>query len=106
MSLLTRREKIVKILIDADRPLSVEEIGLMLRLPRGETKQLYDEIRHASRSLQRKTGGRLAIVMLPPKCTKCGFVFRNLKRPRKPSKCPRCKSERIESPKFTVRELF
>ncbi|MEM4718310.1 MAG: transcriptional regulator, partial [Desulfurococcaceae archaeon] len=38
----------------------------------------------------------------PPTCRKCGFVFKDLKRPRKPSKCPSCKSEWITPPRFLI----
>ncbi len=101
----TRRERIIDILKKSGRPLTINEIAYELGLndPK-EIKHLYDDIIHASRSLQRRSNGRLMIVMEPPKCAVCGFTFKELKRLRKPSKCPKCRSERILPPRFLIVE--
>jgi len=41
--------------------------------------------------------------VVPARCRNCGYEFRGRERLRKPSKCPRCHSERIEPPRFYVR---
>ena len=102
---LTIREKIIELLTTSKKPLSAYQIASLLGLEKGEERRIYEEIAHASRSLRRRSGGRLTIVMIPPQCANCGYVFKDLKRPRKPSRCPRCKSERIYPPLFTVIEL-
>ncbi|MEM2810799.1 MAG: transcriptional regulator, partial [Candidatus Korarchaeum sp.] len=43
------------------------------------------------------------LLMEPPQCRKCGYIFKDLKKPRKPSKCPKCGSEWISPPRFTIR---
>ncbi|WP_460025947.1 hypothetical protein [Infirmifilum sp. SLHALR2] len=40
--------------------------------------------------------------MKPPVCRDCGYVFTSLESARKPSRCPRCKSERILQPSFIL----
>jgi len=100
---LTRRERIVEVLRRAERPLSVREIAERLGLD-VSPRELYDDIAHAARSLWRRSGGRERIVVVLPKCRNCGFEFRDLNRLRKPSRCPRCKSERIDPPKFFIEE--
>ncbi|HKO52916.1 MAG TPA: transcriptional regulator [Polyangiaceae bacterium] len=38
----------------------------------------------------------------PPHCIKCGFEFSQRERHSRPSRCPRCKSERISPPRFQI----
>jgi len=42
-------------------------------------------------------------VMYPSECTKCGFTFEDRNRLKKPGKCPKCRSERIDEPAYTLR---
>ena len=102
--LLTLREKITKILIRSEKPLSVEEIAIILGLQKSEYKRIYSELDHIAKTIRRKTNNRLMLYMVPPICEKCGYVFRNLKKPKRPSRCPRCKSEHISPPKFFIKE--
>ena len=97
----TIRERIVGVLRSSERPLTAEEIsGLLgLNLP---PKDIYEHILHAAKSLRSESGGRELIVMEPPYCRKCGYVFKDLTKPKKPSKCPRCKSEWIAPPRFAI----
>ncbi|HID42001.1 MAG TPA: transcriptional regulator, partial [Pyrodictium sp.] len=46
--------------------------------------------------------GRAVLYMIPPRCRNCGYVFTDLDSPKKPSKCPMCKSQRIEPPRFYI----
>lgn len=63
-------------------------------------KMVYEHMPHIGRSVVSQ-GKTLEIV--PSNCTVCGFTFKDRKRPSRPSRCPKCRSERIESPKFTIR---
>lgn len=38
----------------------------------------------------------------PPVCNGCDYVFRERDRLTRPSRCPKCKSERIEAPRFRL----
>lgn len=60
---------------------------------------VYDHIPHITRSVT-SLGKKLKII--PSKCAACGYTFKDRKRAAKPSRCPTCKSERIENPKFHI----
>ncbi|RLE66467.1 MAG: transcriptional regulator [Thermoprotei archaeon] len=96
----SRRERIIDVLKNSDRPLNIDEIAALIGLNPRESKSLYEDLRHAAKTLYRKSKGREYIAMIPPRCINCGFVFKNLNKLRKPSKCPKCKSERIIPPSF------
>lgn len=89
----TRRERIFRLLRESDEPLSVDQISNLLGL---DKKDVLDDIRHIARSSQ---NSEWQLVMVPPRCLKCGYVF-NIQEPKKPSKCPKCKAERVSSPSF------
>jgi len=38
----------------------------------------------------------------PPRCVACGFEFEERARSRRPSRCPRCSSERLTRPRFWI----
>ena len=99
----TLREKILKLLSETEKPLSVDEICSILGLPLNERDRVYESLVHIAKTVRRRSGGRKQLLMLPPQCRNCGYIFTKLDKPRKPSKCPKCKSERISSPKFIVR---
>jgi len=76
------------------------EIARELGLDPREAASIYEDLEHIARSL--KNSGFVLLVQ-PPACKSCGYVFRDLKRLKKPSKCPRCRSERIYPPRFIIR---
>ncbi len=101
----TVREKIIRVLMETRSPLSAQEIAVLVGLdPRTGEKEVYQHLRHIAKTVRRKSGGRLALYMVPPRCRDCGYVFQDLREPRKPSKCPRCRSQRIEPPRFYIAE--
>lgn len=96
----TTREKIVDLLRTTRRPLTVDEIAIAL----GDVnpKDIYEHLEHVAKSIYSRSSGREVLLMEPPYCRKCGYVFKDINKPRKPSKCPRCKSEWIAPPRFIV----
>ncbi len=42
------------------------------------------------------------VVVIPARCVKCGFVFRKRDRLTKPGRCPVCRGEQIEDPRFFI----
>jgi predicted Zn-ribbon and HTH transcriptional regulator len=64
-------------------------------------RDLENELRHVQRSLGHG-GGRLEIT--PAACRSCGFEFigRESRHLHPPSRCPKCRSERIDEPRFRV----
>lgn len=96
----SRREKIMRVLSETNRPLTVNEIAAAIGIydPR-EVKSIYEDLKHIAKTVRRKGG---VLYMESPQCANCGYVFKNLTKPHKPSKCPRCRSERILPPRFTI----
>ncbi|HDD26411.1 MAG TPA: transcriptional regulator [Acidilobales archaeon] len=101
----TIRERIIELLISTKEPLDVRDIATYLGLDLREADIIYDHLRHAAKTIRRLSEGRLQLVMQPPYCLNCGYVFKDLDRPRKPSKCPKCKSQRIAPPRFKIIEV-
>ncbi len=85
--------KIISLL--EDRPMTAKEICQALEADTSREKEVYDALKKASRVLKRK--GK-SLMMSPPVCRKCGFVFDKAN----PTRCPRCKSERIDPARFSV----
>jgi predicted Zn-ribbon and HTH transcriptional regulator len=63
-------------------------------------KEVYPHLTHIARSA---AGQGKKFVTIPCSCLSCGHVFRDRTRFTKPGRCPRCKSERIEEPRFSVK---
>ncbi|MET1102117.1 MAG: transcriptional regulator [Pyrodictiaceae archaeon] len=99
----TIREKILELLLRSKRPLTAREIAIELGVdPNLYEREVYEHLRHIAKTVRRVTGGRKQLYMIPPVCRDCNYVFKDLKEPRKPSRCPRCKSYRIQPPKFYI----
>ncbi len=93
----TRRERIVKIL-SASEPVSLEDLCQELRI--FDKRIILDDLHHIALTLKKKDS---KLVMVPPTCQRCGFIFKGLKKPKMPSRCPKCKNERISSPLFQIK---
>ncbi len=101
----TTRERILRLLLESRRPLSAAEIASLVGLdPARSEKLVYEHLKHIAKTLRRRRGGRYVLYMVPPRCRDCGYVFTDLDEPRRPSKCPRCRSQRIEPPRFYIEE--
>jgi predicted Zn-ribbon and HTH transcriptional regulator len=79
-----------------ERLLTAREISARIAI--GE-KDVAEHLQHLSRSV--KPGGeRLQIEHAW--CHACGFVFRDRERFSKPSRCPRCKEQRLAPARYRV----
>jgi len=98
---LTIRERIIEILKSTRAPLTAEEIirALGVDIP---VRDVYEHLSHIAKTVRSRSQGREVLLMEPPVCRKCGYVFRDLDKPKKPTKCPRCKSEWISPPRFII----
>jgi hypothetical protein len=63
-------------------------------------KEAYDHIPHIIRTVS-ATGKTFTLTAA--QCIDCGYEFRDRKRASKPGRCPACKKERIESPRFSIK---
>ena len=75
-------------------PASIKELSTLAGL---REKEVLEHLEHLERSLKAE-GTKL--IVLPARCVACGFAFRDRDRLKRPSRCPQCKSERIEPPRF------
>ncbi len=65
-------------------------------------RELYEHLVHIAKSIRARSGGREYLAMDPPFCRKCGYVFRDLDKPRKPSRCPRWRNPLASTPRFII----
>lgn len=77
-------------------PLTARELSARVRIPE---KQVAGHLEHLARSL-RSGGERLHVE--PPRCLDCGFLFRKRDRLSRPSRCPVCRSEHLDGPRFAI----
>ena len=61
--------------------------------------EVYAHIAHIAKSVRRLFGGRAYIAIKYPVCLKCGYVIK-VSKPKKPSRCPRCRSTWVSEPEF------
>lgn len=88
----TVRRQIVVLL--QQQPHTAKDLSMAIGLPE---KQVYDHLQHIRLSYQQQ-GGALRIE--PAVCKKCGFVFAKRQRFQKPGKCPVCRGQAIEEPRY------
>ena len=105
MSFKSLRERIIDLIKESNEPLSVDDIIRMLDIESSRKNEIYDHLSHIAKTVRQKSKGLEALLMIPPVCKSCGYVFKDLEKPKRPSKCPKCKSERIEKPKFKISRL-
>lgn len=92
----TVRQRLVRWL--AARDYTFDDLRLALEIG---VRDLESELRHVERSV-RAQGRRL--VVEPPACRDCGFAFpgRSRRHLHPPGRCPRCRSHRIDPPRFRI----
>jgi predicted Zn-ribbon and HTH transcriptional regulator len=64
-----------------------------------QEREVAEHLRHLELTL-RQSGERLHTSS--PHCIQCGFSFDGREKHSRPSRCPRCKSERLSRPRFRI----
>jgi predicted Zn-ribbon and HTH transcriptional regulator len=77
-------------------PRTARELSAQVGIPE---KQVAGHLEHLGRSLK-AAGQRLHVD--PARCLDCGFVFRKRDRLSRPSRCPVCRGERVDAPRFAI----
>ncbi|WP_297520542.1 transcriptional regulator [Thermococcus sp.] len=94
--MMTRRQRIINLL--EERDYSPSELALALDMRgKGAKKVILEDLKAIQKTLRRE--GKVLLIK-PAECRKCGFVFPP--EIKVPSRCPRCKSEWIEEPRFKI----
>ncbi len=91
---MSRRQKIIELLLDVEQPISIPEMARILKIDEENIKNDLPRILE----LARNKGWKLIIV--PQRCKKCGHVFEPSVHIA--SKCPSCGSQWLEGPWFKL----
>ncbi len=91
---LSRRKRIMEVLLETDVPLSPIEIGHMVGT---SPSVVIKDLPYVEKTARAK-GYRFVIV--PARCKKCGYVFEP--SVHIPTKCPRCHSQWLVLPRFRL----
>lgn len=78
-----------------EQPMTALELSQRLSLPE---KEVYPHLQH----LARAPGGGFRFRLIPAVCRKCGFTFTKRERLTVPSRCPVCRHQSIQRPRFTL----
>ena len=101
MSERTRRESIRQLLERSVNGVTPDELRMYVSTEHQtslDTRQIIEELDHVHQSLRHKPG---ELLVRPPSCTECGFdEFDKLLAV--PSRCPACKSEKVEQPAYRI----
>jgi len=92
---MTRREEIEELL--RQRAWTPKELAEYFDAPMDE---IIEDLEHVRRSTQKP----YIFKHLPPKCRRCGFLFKERSRMKPPSKCPQCRAESIEEGRYFIRQ--
>ena len=94
--MMTRRQKIIKLLEKRDH--SVSELAMLLEMRgKGSRKVILEDLRIIAGIVRRE--GKVLLIQ-PAQCKKCGFIFKP--EIKIPGRCPKCRSEWIEEPRFKI----
>ena len=64
-------------------------------------RQIEEHLQHIAKSAARDRSIRFRVE--PSECQDCGFIFRDRSRLTRPSRCPRCRSEAITAPRYSIK---
>ncbi len=92
---LTTRQHLMALLVQ--HWFTARDLASHVHLPE---RLVEDHLPHIMRSLERSTSQQFS--MEEPECQDCGYAFQNRTRLKKPSRCPRCRSEAVSSPRFSI----
>ena len=91
---MSTRRKLIELL--TQRTCGIREISQELRI---SEKDVDAHLQRVERTVASQ--GR-TLVIEASQCLSCEFVFSKRKRFTRPSRCPKCKSERISGPTFRI----
>jgi transcriptional regulator len=93
----TIRQQIVAMLVK--NPMDIVALSKSMGL---REKEILAHLPHIAKSVAGR-GGRLGVQ--PAYCEDCGFEFKDRRRLSPPSRCPRCKTARIQGPWYRITGL-
>ena len=73
-----------------------KDISQRLKIREKEVYEHLSHIKHSAAAQKKK------LVVTPAKCLECAYVFESRNRFTSPGRCPRCRGEHIEDPKYRI----
>ncbi len=89
---MTRREEIIEKL--SKRAESAYQLANYYKV---ELKEILEDLDHMAKSTKPRK-----LKQIPARCKHCGFIYKERSKVKKPSRCPRCRSERIQAQLFRI----
>lgn len=93
----TIRQEMMELLFQREH--AAIDLSQLLRI---REKDVYEHLDHIRRSMGSQ-GKKLTVT--PARCLECYYTFETRRRLSKPGRCPRCRGEHIEDPKYRVVSL-
>jgi hypothetical protein len=90
----TIRQEIMALLSEAEY--GANDISKIIRI---SEKEVYTHLEHINRSLKSQ---KMRLTITPAVCLTCGFKFETRNRFSSPGRCPKCKGEHIQDPKYVI----
>jgi hypothetical protein len=90
----TVRQKIISLL--SEEEYGAKSISKIIRI---SEKEVYDHLEHINRSLKSQ---KMRLTITPAVCLTCGFKFEARNRFSSPGRCPECRGEHIQDPKYVI----
>ncbi|ULA69124.1 MAG: hypothetical protein LZF62_410079 [Nitrospira sp.] len=93
----TPRQRIMMLLTGT--LLSSHQLAQLVGIPE---RQVEEHLTHIVKTLARDASR--TFLLAPSHCQDCTYTFRDRTKLTRPSRCPRCRSEAITSPRYGIRE--
>lgn len=93
----TTRQQMMRLL--ALRECTALELSAALRI---REKEVYEHLGHVQRSVAAQHG---RFHVRAAECLECHYIFADRRRLTTPGRCPRCRGEHIQDPKYRVETL-
>ncbi len=90
----TTRQEIMALLSEGEY--GAKDISKIIRI---SEKEVYTHLEHINRSLKSQ---KMRLKITPAVCLACGFKFEARNRFSSPGRCPKCKGEHIQDPKYVI----
>ena len=92
--MVTTRQEIIRLLEEeeCDARMISREIGI-------SEKDAYDHLPNIIRTVAAQ---KKQLIITPARCLACGYQFRKRGKISKPGRCPVCKKERVDPPRFHI----
>jgi predicted Zn-ribbon and HTH transcriptional regulator len=78
-------------------PMTIRDLSKAVRILE---KEVIAHMEHVEKSLRPPA----RLIVAPPVCNRCGFIFKGRHRFSIPSRCPECRHEGIHPPSFQIQK--